>query len=53
MKKYIIECELPNGEKFIKRTFKKQPAAIEYATELSVKYKKWVVRIFHREWENK
>ena len=48
MIKYVVECELPSGEKFVKRMFKKKPAAIQYAEELSVKNKRWVVRVFSK-----
>ena len=50
--KYVIECELPQGEKFIKRVFNNKPAAMQYAEELSMKRKKWVVRVYYREYSH-
>jgi hypothetical protein len=42
---YKVICVLPNKEPFIKKQFSNKDKAVKYATKLSLKYKKWTIRV--------
>ena len=42
---YKVICVLPNKEPFIKKQLANKDKAVKYATKLSLKSKKWTIRV--------